>query len=861
MATLALDKPTEGALTGRRSYAQIISASKPPPPVLIGVKALSFTDAGEPAVFFSKDEVKLSINTLKLDVIVRCAYGRSSIPEIKSALSQRLQLKGNSFAPLQGNLEESVLTDDGVPPQDNLQIPLEISKESTDLPNQPGQQALIAPVTNHIQEEKNGDRIMNECLAMSGIPHPTEKPKQVQTALVSDTDTSHGLHGDFTLHGMNDVDHLAIILKDHSMADDDGVVKPPRIVPGEEEVGGDFNCVLAPSEKKGGNPPRLQAMVDFNACMSASSLLDAGYSGSPFTWSNNHYPSVKRALKSCTFSSNVGHSNPWVNLDLKLKAVKGALRLWNKTIFGNIHDNLAMQDHEVTIRQQEFDRNPTSENRSELGAANANLRKAMKCVEAILDGVVLTEDSDKCMWVASPNGSFTTRSTYNLTCPTGVYRAALSKIWHRRFNRRASLFSWKVLNRAVPVDGHVADIGIPMASCCSSKRFEDPILSPEAIISNVKNNIGHSFSKITFKVAPSIDEWKTLLSFGFAPQCSSKMLKLIRWIPPLHDFSLNVDGACKGNPGDCGGGGCIRDSMGNVHLAFSHFYGTGTSMQAEIRALTDGLRLASVIGYKISIVYTDSQVIAHSIKDDRVVVVLGIATDRGVAFWKRRVPCCLLVEKTTTLVSRSQCLLAGVPRVRSIGDEVGIAFWLRMRQASCRDLSSEALNLLGGPWDGPNAWFGLLSEVAIVSDRGRGWLVSKLVRVRSHQLGTRIHAAFFLRVATGSSSPSGLGRYVAFRSEADTLVPFWGFPEGVPCVLVPTELVMVTSQLCRFLWWLPRQFSFARCSALEGLSVLFRCRPVSPSHSLTLRWFWSHVGRSGMGPQFGQTAVVLVVVA
>ncbi|MQM12369.1 hypothetical protein Taro_045286 [Colocasia esculenta] len=122
--------------------------------------------------------------------------------------------------------------------------------------------------------------------------------------------------------------------------------------------------------------------------------------------------------------------------------------------------------------------------------------------------------------------------------------------------------------------------------------------------------------------------------------------------------------------------------------------------------------------------------------------------------------------------------------------------------------------------------------------------------------------------------------------------PFWGFPEGVPCVPMPARLVSVTSQLCCFYWWLPRQFSFARCSALEGLSVrqvvtitwdpqpctsvsegvapsgrraqvtyleqkgkmlvwvsevvevLFRCGPVSRSHCLALRWLRSRIGRS-----------------
>ncbi|MQM02551.1 hypothetical protein Taro_035319 [Colocasia esculenta] len=42
----------------------------------------------------------------------------------------------------------------------------------------------------------------------------------------------------------------------------------------------------------------------------------------------------------------------------------------------------------------------------------------------------------------------------------------------------------------------------------------------------------------------------------------------------------------------------------------------------------------------------------------------------------------------------------------------------------------------------------------------------------------------------------------------------------------------------------------------EVVEVLFRCGPANPSHCLTLRWFNSHVGRSGVGPQLGRAAVV-----
>ncbi|MQM08664.1 hypothetical protein Taro_041521 [Colocasia esculenta] len=50
----------------------------------------------------------------------------------------------------------------------------------------------------------------------------------------------------------------------------------------------------------------------------------------------------------------------------------------------------------------------------------------------------------------------------------------------------------------------------------------------------------------------------------------------------------------------------------------------------------------------------------------------------------------------------------------------------------------------------------------------------------------------------------------------------------------------------------------AQVSDLEqkGKIALFRCGPASPSHCLALRWFRSHVGRSGVGPQFSRTTVL-----
>ncbi|MQM06569.1 hypothetical protein Taro_039396 [Colocasia esculenta] len=172
-------------------------------------------------------------------------------------------------------------------------------------------------------------------------------------------------------------------------------------------VGGDFNCVSSPSEKEGGSTPNHSSMIDFNSFISAAGLLDAGFSGQRFTWSNNrvghaaikarldrvlitpswtlsfpgycvkhlprlpsdHAPLLMKVVHQSTIparfifqkmwvshenfiqqvtdswrSVNATSPNPFVTLQAKLKAVKAMLKDWNKNIFGNV---------EVSVRQAE----------------------------------------------------------------------------------------------------------------------------------------------------------------------------------------------------------------------------------------------------------------------------------------------------------------------------------------------------------------------------------------------------------------------------------------------------------------------------------------------------------------------------
>ncbi|MQL89284.1 hypothetical protein Taro_021863 [Colocasia esculenta] len=83
---------------------------------------------------------------------------------------------------------------------------------------------------------------------------------------------------------------------------------------------------------------------------------------------------------------------------------------------------------------------------------------------------------------------------------------------------------------------------------------------------------------------------RILKDFNLKAEVIVKAPILVRWIPPVINYSINVDGACKGNPGACGGGGCFRDVNDDFVFGFAYFYGTGNSLMAETRAIHDGLR-------------------------------------------------------------------------------------------------------------------------------------------------------------------------------------------------------------------------------------------------------------------------------
>ncbi|KAL6493346.1 hypothetical protein OROGR_033105 [Orobanche gracilis] len=195
-------------------------------------------------------------------------------------------------------------------------------------------------------------------------------------------------------------------------------------------VGGDFNIVLHPSEKRGDNPPIPSDMEEFRDATLDCGLSDGGYVGSPFTWySNNIWQRLDRVLFSsewynsfpncvvrhlprhksdhnallCEFNSggakqasSFRFQNMWtkhhkflevvreswqipipfsglLKLSKKLQRLKLTLKDWNNCVFGNIFDKVAEARDRVVAAEAIFDGDPSLVNKNNLRSLNDNL--------------------------------------------------------------------------------------------------------------------------------------------------------------------------------------------------------------------------------------------------------------------------------------------------------------------------------------------------------------------------------------------------------------------------------------------------------------------------------------------------------
>ncbi|MQL79689.1 hypothetical protein Taro_012139 [Colocasia esculenta] len=234
---------------------------------------------------------------------------------------------------------------------------------------------------------------------------------------------------------------------------------------------------------------------------------------------------------------------------------------------------------EVSVSQteHEFEQNPSEANRIAMSASHARLHQALL--------------NDEKMWCQKARMEWLQNGDRN----TAFYQAFIERSYASFFwngaegKRRRHWIAWDQISRPKQEGG----LGV-------RSMWHVQISLMAKLIWNAMH--GQSlWSRLG-----------VLQKSGFKPTVKLKAPMLVRWIPPSYGFCLNVDGACKGNPGPCGGGGCYRDSNRDVHLSFAYFYGQGNSVIAEVRALCDGLRLAEHRGLAIFALYSDSLVLAQS---------------------------------------------------------------------------------------------------------------------------------------------------------------------------------------------------------------------------------------------------------
>ncbi|KAG6527939.1 hypothetical protein ZIOFF_010074 [Zingiber officinale] len=137
-------------------------------------------------------------------------------------------------------------------------------------------------------------------------------------------------------------------------------------------VGGDFNVIMGLDEHSAGILYSPSAVSDFNDFLMLSGLLDAGFVGDKFTWTNTR---VWKRLDRFLISSS------WNDREFKLRRLKAHLNWWNVDVFGNIHEKVKQAEERLSEAEKVFDLSPNVENRAQLSLCEAQLYRVLNMEE------------------------------------------------------------------------------------------------------------------------------------------------------------------------------------------------------------------------------------------------------------------------------------------------------------------------------------------------------------------------------------------------------------------------------------------------------------------------------------------------
>ncbi|XP_027170444.1 uncharacterized protein LOC113770234 [Coffea eugenioides] len=199
--------------------------------------------------------------------------------------------------------------------------------------------------------------------------------------------------------------------------------------------------------------------------------------------------------------------------------------------------------------------------------------------------------SDRMVWSPSTSGNFSLSSAYQIARGVGNRSCLYSSIWSQDLPCNVSFFMLRLLGGRLPVMDILHKFGVVGPSRCFCCSFP------------CQESLDHIFC--TGEVARRIWANFEVVVGGFGVSSTIRHKSVVK---------LNSDGCSRGNPGKSGGGGVIRDCAGRFLLGFSCFFGELTSLQAELKALLHGIRLALDRGYRELHIESDSLVLVQIVR-------------------------------------------------------------------------------------------------------------------------------------------------------------------------------------------------------------------------------------------------------
>ncbi|XP_060203034.1 uncharacterized protein LOC132631475 [Lycium barbarum] len=246
---------------------------------------------------------------------------------------------------------------------------------------------------------------------------------------------------------------------------------------------------------------------------------------------------------------------------------------------------------------------------------------------------------DNPIWMPSPNGKFSTSSAWGIIRQSQDTDQILHKIWHKYIPFKMCFLVWKMLKNKLPFDNIISRIGIDVGTkCCCCLQAKDETIHHTFLDGELARTIWNFFGipsgiprehntlrtllmkwwsvkaenglhKDLLKVIPVVIFWEIWKS-----RCSNRYGKSkISKARVIYQIKLNTDGShnCED---DIGAGGIVRDSNGNLIMAFAKSLGKGSSNLAEAKVALYGMKWCISNGFRNIILESDSLIIINMLE-------------------------------------------------------------------------------------------------------------------------------------------------------------------------------------------------------------------------------------------------------